>query len=286
MAQDVNAETLVIGKRNINLGQTLLETDMAYPPSEDTRPILTTTSDTYNLPENFIRLIQLYVTVSGIRYSPEIVWNENDWQVIKSRGSATVSDVMTHIYVRQRTFEVFPTPITAGNTMRLLYESLSKPFTAANYTTGSVTTLANLGTAVTVSGSAFTAAMIGRSFRVDSDGNWYLISAVPSATTLTLATAYQGTAISAGTEAFTIGEIPRTPAGTHHLPVIYALWKHFEGVRRDPTMANHYKKQWEEGLDWAKATYGNRTDTAVIPSQRHLRRRMPVNPNWYPQNIT
>lgn len=281
MSQDQSAESLVIAKRNLNQGQVVLESEIGYPPDEDSRPFTTTTSDIYNLPENFIRLIHLYVTVGTTRYNAEVVWSEEHWQEFKRRSGFT-SDCLSHVYVRGRTFEVSPTPATAGNIMTMIYESLSKPLTEANYTTGTITTLAALGTTITASGSAFTAAMVGRYIRIDADGQWYRISAVTNATTLTIATPYQGSAIVAGTAAFTIGQIPRTPPGTHHLPVAYALWRHYEGVRRDPSMANHYKREWEEGLAWAKTVFGNRTATAVIPSQRHLRQRASINPHWYP----
>lgn len=286
MSQSQNADFLVIGKRNINLGQKVLETELGYPPEEDSRSITTTTSDTYNLPENFIRLIKLYVTVATTRYIADEVFDEDTWQTIKRRTSGGTSDNMTHVFLRQKTFEVYPTPSSAGNTMTMIYEALSKDLLNANYTTGTITTLANGGTAVTASGSTFTSAMVGRYFKIDTDGQWYRITAVGSATTLTIASPYQGTAISAGTSTYTIGEIPRTPAATHVIPVYFALWKHFEGVRRDPSMGKYYQGIFEKNLAWAKTVYGNRYSSQVIPSQRGLRRRALLNPNWFPQDIT
>jgi len=285
VAKDTSAATLVIGKQNINMGQKVLETELGYPPQEATRSITTTTSDSYPLPENFIRLINLYVTLSTARYNAEIIWDEGTWQMFKQRSGNT-SDYLSHAFVRQRTFEVFPKPTNAGNTMTMLYEALSKDSSAADYTTGTITTLAAAGTAVTASGTTFTAAMVGRYFKINADGQWYRIASRTSDTVIGLQAPYQGTAIAAGTSVFTIGEIPRTPPATHHIPVTYALWHHFEGLRRDPVMGKYYKNQWEEQKAWAKSVYENRNSSQVIPNQRHLRQRALLNPNWFPENIS
>lgn len=286
MAQSQNTEHLVIGKRNINMGQKILETELGYPPEEDYRDITTTTSDIYNLPENFIRAIGLYVTSGTTRYVAEEVYSEDAWQLFKTRTTGNTSDYLTHFFVRQSTFEISPTPVTAGNTMRLRYEALSRDLQNLDYSTGTITTLAALGTAVTASGSTFTAGMVGRYFKINDDGQWYKISAFTDTTHITLATPYQGTAISAGSSSYTIGEMPRTPAATHIIPVYFALWKHFEGVRRDPKMGAYYKTLFEQNMKWAKSTYSNRFSDGVIPSQRHLRRRAMLNPNWFPRDIT
>ena len=285
VAKDTSAATLVIGKQNINMGQKVLETELGYPPQEATRSITTTTSDSYPLPENFIRLINLYVTSGTTRYNAEPIYDEQTWQAFKRR-TGTTSDYLNHVFIRQNTFEVYPTPSTAGLTMTMLYEALSKDSSAADYTTGTITTLAAAGTAVTASGTTFTAAMVGRYFKINADGQWYRIASRTSDTVIGLQAPYQGTAIAAGTSAFTIGEMPPTPAATHHIPVTYALWHHFEGLRRDPVMGKYYKNQWEEQKAWAKSVYENRTSSQVIPSQRYLKQRANLNPNWFPRDIT
>lgn len=268
------------------MGQKMLEAEIGYPPEEDTRSITTTTSDVYNLPENFIHLIHLYVTSGTTRYSAEEIFDHDVWQQFKRRTTGSSSDYLTHVFVRQQTFEIYPTPTTAGNTMTMIYEATSKDMMNDDYTTGTITTLANAGTAVTGNGTTWTSAMIGRYIKIDADGQFYRITAVGSTTTLTIASPYQGVSIAAGTSAYTIGEVPRTPPQTHIIPVYFALWKHFDGVRHDTNMGNHYKSLYEQTLQWAKATFGNRYSSQVISSQRGLRRRSLLNPNWYPESIT
>ena len=64
--------------------------------------------------------------------------------------------------------------------------------TAAPYETGTVTAT-NGSKTITGSGTIFTAAMVGRKIRIESENAYYRISAYVSATELTLEVAYQGT---------------------------------------------------------------------------------------------
>lgn len=283
-AQDQDDDHLTLGKKTINLGNKKLETELGMPPQEEERTYTTTSASSYALPERFIRLIELYVTISNVRHYATPVYGDGQWAFFKRQSSGVTSDILTHVFVRPglKTFEIYPAPSTAGYTMTMIYESFSKDLSAADYVTGNITTLANLGTAVTGSNTVFTAAMVGRWFKINSEGNWYKISGYTSATAITLQMAYQGAAIAAGTEEFTIGEIPRIPEGTHDIPVNFALWQHFAGVRRDPDMAKYYKNLWDEGKVWAKEQFGSRYASAVIPSQRRVMGQGLRDPNNYP----
>ncbi len=285
LAADETAEALVFGKRNINIGQHILETELGSFVTEATRTGSTSSStNVVNLPENFTRLKAFYVTIGTRKYACTEVFDEDSWQRLDSNTSGNVSDFAQYVFVRRNTLEVIPRP-SSTNTWTMIYEATSKDMQYADYTTGTITTLANLGTAVTGSGTTWTSAMIGRYFRIDTDGEWYDITAVGSATTLTLGRAYQGTAIAAGTSTYTIGEMSRTPGPTHHIPTLYALWQYFDS-KKDPQFGPKYKRQYEESMKWAKSTYGRRFSTGVIPSQRHLRSySSQINPNMFPTNI-
>ena len=93
----------------------------------------------------------------------------------------------------------------------------------AEYTTGTITTLANAGTAVTGNATDFDGFVTDTSnydyyFRIDSDGTgarsvWYKVSTAASDTSLTLSDAYGGTSIAAGSSTFTISMVSKLPAG-------------------------------------------------------------------------
>ena len=105
----------------------------------------------------------------------------------------------------------------------LNYEYIQSLPKMTEYTTGTITTLANGGTAVTGSGTDFDGYVTDTDaydyyFRIDGDGTgasskWYKVASVASNTSLTLSDAYAGTAIAAGTSNFTISTISLLPAG-------------------------------------------------------------------------
>lgn len=276
-------EALTLGYKNINMGIKKLEIMLGMPPLEEERTYSTLTSTiSYPLPNRFIRLIELYVTNGTMRYYAEPVYNDADWGVYQRQSSIT-GDQLRKVFVRPglHTFEVFPKFATASLTMTMVYESFTKDLSADDYTTGTITTLANGGTEVTGSGTTFTEAMAGRWFKTD-DGEWYRIGGYTSATAITLQMPYQGTAIAAGSSTFKIGEITRLPEGTHELPVEYALWQHFSGPRRDDAKALVHKNNWLEGIKWAKQEFGSRYASAIIPSQRYIQKAVFRDSNDYP----
>ena len=283
MAQTDNTDHLTLGYKNINMGNKKLEVAMGMPPMQEERTYSTLTStNQYPLPERFIKMEELYVLdSSGQRHYADPEYSEDAWRGYMTRPNAVVSDFLTNVFVRPglHKFEVFPTFATASLTMTMIYSSFTKDLSAADYTTGTVA-ITNGGTAVTGSGTTFTAAMVGRWLKPTTDGNWYKISAYTSATSITLLMPYQGTTVT--TDTFVIGELPRTPEGTHELAVDYALWLHFLGPKRDKDMATTYENLWKEGLVWAATEFGGRYTSAVIPSQRRKMRSQPKDPNDYP----
>jgi len=91
------------------------------------------------------------------------------------------------------------------------------------YDTGTITTLANAGTAVTGSGTDFDGFVTDTSaydyyFRIDGDGigsasKWYKIASADSDTGITLSDTYAGVAIAAGTSTYTISVVSLLPKG-------------------------------------------------------------------------
>jgi hypothetical protein len=160
----------------------------------------------------------------------------------------------------------------------LKYEAGGKDLIAEDYTTGTITTLANGSTALTASGTTFTSAMAGRYIYLP-DGNWYKIAAFLTTTTLTLDKAYEGISIAAGTDSFIVGQIPRVPNDTQTIPVNYAVWQYYKGFKQNTNFADDYKKMFDEELAVAKETYGRRYSSKYIPSRMNTNT---INPNSFP----
>lgn len=290
LAQDDSASALTFFKASYNVGQHILEAELGSFYTEENHTDITEDGvNSYPLPGQFIRLKTAYVTIGTTRYNLEQVFDEQKWQRLMSETSGIESDILTHIFIRRDRFEVYPYPATGngsstGNTMTLIYEGGGKDLSFDDYITGTITTLANGSKAVTASGSTFTSAMAGRYFKIDAYPAWYKIASFGTTTTLTLDREYQGVSIAAGTEAYTIGEMPRTPETTHQIPIWHAMMDYYQGFKQNEEKAKYYKALFESDLKAAKVTYSKRYSTNYIPGNR--RANPVINPNHYPSGMT
>jgi len=287
---DGDATNLTLIKSLIRQGQVSLEGILNIDYTVNSRNFTTvtdaisgTSNRAYPLPERFRRVVSLYVTVGTTRYSGEQIFDEDLWQTINT-DTGQISNYLQHFFIRgARTIELFPIPSSAC-TATMIYQETSKILSADNYVTGTILTLTNGAKAITGTDTVFTAAMVGRYFKIDDDAVWYKIAGYTSATAITLDTNYQGTSIAAGTSAYTIGEFPITPPDTHILPVYYACWK-YQLFRKNVNLAREFERQWKEGVLDAQANYAS-SNASHILENKPLGFRGGINPNFYPTGLT
>lgn len=289
LASDQDATNLALFKKLYNIGLHRLEKKLGIYHTEE-KTTFTTVDDAisgssyqdYMIPNDFSALTELYVTVGSTKYNADLIQDDELWRRMNSTSST--SDSLTNCFIRRDRVELWPIPSSA-NTATLRYTAISKDLSATDYTAGTITTLANEGTAVTGSGSTWTALMVGRGFKTD-DGEWYRIGAFTDATHITLEAPYKGTAIATGTSSYTIGEMARIPPDTHELPCWYALWKYHQGLRENRMQAKDYEKDWKVGVQEAIADWANRSSSGIIKDRRGMRRGRVINPNDYPQDMS
>lgn len=158
-----------------------------------------------------------------------------------------------------------------GNTITVNSKRNVKDLSIADYTTGTIVSVANGGTAVVGTGTSWTTKMAGRYIRItDSDvanagdGYWYEIASVGSATTLTLSRAYGGATISAATVAYTIGQMPLLPENYEVLPV-YEATSVYWGLNPDKNnRQKFYGDKFKEGLVELKKVFSSVTTNVVL----------------------
>src|SRR3990167_2719783 len=211
LTSDSDATNLTMGKTLLREGQRILERKLGIHNIEKPATFATVTdaiagsSDQgYRLPADYISFVDLYVTVGTTQYPAILIQNEEMWRMMNATTTQSESNFLTHCFIRGTRIDLYPIPSSA-NTATLFYRASSRPMNNDNYVTGTITTLTNGAKAVTGSSTVFTSAMVGRYLRIDSDMEWYKIGAFGTTTTLTLECPYQGVAISAGSEAYTIG---------------------------------------------------------------------------------
>lgn len=237
----------------------------------------------YNLPYDTGQVRSIYVTVGSYRYVPRQVSTRDEWDMINR--VVVTSDIATRFFVFNNQILLFPTPASI-NTLTVNSKRIVKDLSIADYTTGTVASVANGGTAVVGSGTTWTQAMGGRYIRItDSDtankgdGFWYEIATTAiTATTLSLVRPYGGTAISAGSANYTIGQMSVLPEFYEELP-IYEAASIYWGINPDKGgRSKFYDTKFKEGLAEMKKTYGSVTTNVVLDDGGGY---PPNNPNLY-----
>lgn len=241
-----------------------------WPFLERVRTLLTTAStQAINLPYDCdqVREVSVIPTGQTTRYTPKLSPSAEHWDMLNS--STFTSDTPEWYFVRAGQLLLWPTPASSNNTVYVTQKCRVIDLSIADYTTGTIVSIANGGTAVVGSGTSWTAQMVGRYIRFTysdtantGDGVWYEISAVGSATSITLVRAYGGTAIAAGSAAYTIGQMPLLPESFHDTP-----WKaaaaDYWSKEADPR-GKYFKQLHDEDVGQLVRTWSSPTTDMVI----------------------
>ena len=187
-----------------------------------------------NLPYDCDQVREVAVIVASTRYTPRLSPSREHWD--KLNYSTYTSDFPEWYYVFNGQLGLWPIPTTSGNTINVTQKSRVIDLSVADYSTGTIKTTSTTASVTTVTGDStvWTAQMVGIYIRISysdtantGDGVWYEIAGVASVTEMTLVRAYGGTAITAGTATYTIGQMPLLPEAFHELPWLYAAGKYW-----------------------------------------------------------
>ena len=228
---------------------------------EDTEDMATVANqERYQIPNKFRKLIQIGVysgsdpsaTSTDTLYSPEMVYDPTKWMLIKQFRYG-VQDVPYFTYVENTEYLIQPIPATTGNTILVRGRLNTVDLTIADYTTGSIVSIANGGTAVVGTGTTWTADMVGRYIQITQttaanggDGAWYQIGSFTDSTHIGLLKPYNGTTIAAGTAAYTIGQVPVIPEA-YQPGIIYRSSALYWQTENDLNRAKSYWMQYDAG---------------------------------------
>lgn len=218
-----------------------------------TRTMTTTASTQFKpLPYDIDQVESVFVTISTKRYTPKLIASREQWDLLNT--NTYTSDIPTYAFVYNGELGLWPIPATSSNTITVNGKIRVIDLNVTDYTTGTISAVANAATTVTGSGTSWTERMGGRWLRATysdtantGDGEWYEISSVASATSLSLVRNYGGTSISAGSAAYTIGQMPLLPEEFHDAPVYKAAATYWfkEG---DINRAASFKTTYDEKL--------------------------------------
>lgn len=212
----------------------------------------------YQTPNGFRKIIDMYITLDSevadrpTIYMPEMVFDPTKWKLIKAYRLGT-NDVPYFTYVENQKFYIQPIPATTGNTITIRGRLQTVDLTIADYTTGTIVSVANQGTAVVGSSTVWTADMIGRYIQIPQttaanggDGAWYQIGSWTDATHIGLLKPYEGTSIVAGSASYTIGQVPVVPMA-YQIAVVYRSVALYWENKQAPDKAKNYWLKYDGG---------------------------------------
>lgn len=210
----------------LTLDRTWVETDISATNTD-----YTLFQDRYALASDYDRLIldpnkSVYYWLAG---NPVYLqWRDPDTFETQQTYQEGFPTYYTIKWISGDPYIFIDPPDDSARTINYVYMPLLTRM--SEYTTGTITTLANAGTAVTGSSTDFDGYVSDTStydyyFRLDRDGTgsasvWYKVASASSNTALVLSDVYTGTAVSAGTLAYTISKISLLPAGLD-LAIVY-----------------------------------------------------------------
>lgn len=225
------------------------------------------TQESYQIPNKYRKLIDMYIysgtgSASDTIYMPEMIFDPTKWKLIKAYRIGT-SDVPYFTYVEGSTYKIQPIPSTSGNLITLRGRLNVRDLTIADYTAGTIVSVANGGTAIVGNGTAWTADMVGRYIQITQttaanggDGFWYEIGSYTSATSIGLVKPYEGTAIVAGAATYTIGQVPVVPEA-YQPAIVYRAVALYWQQQGDLTRAKTFWFMYDGGKEAGFSnTYG------------------------------
>lgn len=277
--------TMTKVRRDINIGAGLVLAQLGREFNRKERYTNTVAAQQYyQLPEDGQKLKEVTVSIGSWNVPLEQISNEREW--LKLNMSPNLQGQPTHYFVKgYDQIGFFPIPNAAvTNGIMLVFSPNHVQLTQEDYLTGTVT-VANNSQTITGSGTAFVSTMIGQWIQTTdgSDENWYLISDVPDAVTLTIDNFYQGT--SGGAKTFRIGQVVDMPYEFSEAPSDYACYRHY--LRRGQQQkAATFKSLFQAALDGAKDTYGTVTDNQVISVESDYRYYNPFRGDPPPNGIS
>lgn len=230
----------------------------------------------YHYPQNISPPItSATLEISSVSYPLDIIDSQRHWDIL-NQITFSGTAIPQYIFPMRDYFELWPIPVSDGDTITLISNLLDRDMTQEDYTTGTVTVTNNDAT-ITGAGSTWTADMAGRWFQATVDQYWYRLATFTSATGMELESVFEG--ITKAGDTYIIGEVPEIPSELHELIPHGVAADFYAGPRKDFAAAqSHNNYFWtgdffnnerrpslvSGGLINAKRRYSKRGTSSII----------------------
>lgn len=241
----------------------------------------------YDLPFDFSKNKTDTITTGDLKWTPTEILTRADWD--RLNVLPYYADFPSNFFIWNRQLRFWPIPSTSGNTITYNYKRRPTDLTIADYTTGTVSAT-NGSMTITGSGTGFLAnylAVAGSVLNLNlwikitppsGDGNWYQISSIESATSLTLINTYQGGTTSGAS--FVIGQMPLLLEDFHDLLVYRPLMIYFSSIVDNPNKKKEFTDLYNEGIAKLDEYAGSKTVNVNLRTYMNTQ-----NPNLYQSSI-
>ncbi len=290
---DLSVTMLANFKELLNLGYHEVLQVFTGEETEDVRTSATQTGiRAIKLAPNYIRIHSVTATIGNQVHT---VVEEESQEMFNERLYLNRTSSRPEVYFIRPRFgvggsELLLDPIPSGTscTITINYGANARDLEIDTYSTGTIS-VSNGSATITGSGTTFTAAMVGRYFKVNDtsggtgDGNWYRITGFTSATIMTIENKYDGVSISG--KNYIIAEAFALPEDLQMAPVYYAMWHYYLGYRQDKDEKRSavWQKQYAVKMAAGEKNYKRKSKSNVL-REKSKTTGWPAYPGWFPEN--
>lgn len=270
LSRDTSPSTLTQLQQDMNTGYHLFNAQLArYFSRKQQFTDIVNGQGIYQTPIDCVRIIGMTVAVSDTWTQPvKEIRSEFEWREITAYPYNSNWPAY-YFMIGNDELAVWPTPSQdVANGLRFYYQQQDSDLSIEDIVSTSLTpiqtvTMANGSTLVTSTGSTFTNQLVGLWFQVTgvTDLSWYQIVAVPTASTLTLKSAFVGN--SGSGLSFRIGQLSIIPQEYSDVPINYALYLFFSGKGNEARSTLH-KQLFDTAVEAAVEDYSSSTEGNVI----------------------
>jgi hypothetical protein len=204
----------------------------------------------FEKPYNAAKIDMVRVYTGGVYYTPPEIKDDALWERINYVAVYANVPSFWHYDDETGNIEIYPAHSSASDTVRIYFTKRVRDLSVADYTTGTVTTVANDQTITGAGGATWVLKMEGRYIKITDTSNvigdiWFEIeSVVPATPTLEIK---ENMPIASAGASYTIAEMIPFMEGFEDIALWYALDKFYQ-MREMPAMAREYERAWRDSL--------------------------------------
>lgn len=269
VTKNTNSANLTLGDEMMNDEHRQLCSLKDFSWLRRARTLTTTASTQFKaLPYDMEQVESVSVQIGATRYTPKLMHSREEWDLLNI--NTYTADTPEYAFVYNGQLGLWPIPATSSNTITVNGKIRPVDLGVADYTTGTITTATASDETIVASGSTWTTPMTGRWLRItlddtadSGDGVWYEISSVTNSTTLELVRKYGGTSIVAGSQAYTIGQMPLLPE-TFHSTIVWKAAAQYWFVEGSVTKAREFENKWKQDVTTLISQYTSEISDPVL----------------------